>query len=131
MVPARGPCSVWMYYTDEEKKAAERIEQAERQRALARPGALRKHVEDRYMALGLSRVCAAFNIFKPQDYPWMFSSDVQDRALKLCRELLCLFYDNEIILHAENISEGDTQFQRFMQTAMMKPQDPDGDQPRQ
>ena len=127
-VPAHGPCWARFHYTDEEEKAVRLREDAAKRLALTQPDALRKHVEDKFLMPGMCGVISALNLTDSPDREWAFPSEVQDRALELCAEIIWLFRDSAIIPKVGAAIEGNAEFQRFMQSALMKPQKPDGNQ---
>lgn len=120
-VQTHGSCVARFRYTGAEAEAAKRREDAAERLALMQPDALRKHVEDKFLMRGMCFVFGAFNLANSPDEEWTFPSEVQDRATELCKEIIWLFRDSPIRPKVGAAVEGDAQFQRFMQSAMVRP----------
>lgn len=124
--PKAGACTVWIHYTVAEKQAAEEARAAAERRRLSQPEALRAHAEKKHMMHGICFVLAAFNATNSPSSEWTFPPDVQNSAMQLCRELMQLFQNSKIINRSGTNTEGDAEFQRFMQSALIGGGDLDG-----
>lgn len=125
-IPAHGPCVVRLHYTDDEAKVAKRRQDVEDRSALMQPSALRKHVEDKFLMPSMCLVFHAFNLTNSPDQEWTFSPEVQERATELCKEIILLFSDSAIRPKVGVSVEGNAEFQRFILSAIGKPQQLDG-----
>lgn len=136
--PAKGPCSVQIECSPEERaererqaeeedrsKRTERLERLcaeERQRemlaAIAKPGGV-QNLAQQYLDGGVPMIMAAFNLTERLDLPFSFPDKTRQKAEWHLRELMALLEDGGIQFRPGALLQGDADFQRFMQRATL------------